>query len=294
MQPAATTYAPGAVPSEGRLRARPRPRARGFTLLELCVVIVIIGVIAGISAPYLVNLIAFGEVDGEARRLAGYGSSVVAEAALFKTPLLFRVDLDRQEYYTVQLVYPEPEPADGGEAPPDQTALLREFAKSSGMSSADLSNALAGGAADDPRFRGMLPDDFDAELADQQMNDKFGRFARTLLETRAKNVVHTDGFLDEIGPLFEKEFTLEENEPVEEELGDPILARRKLPEGIQIESVSIDGGKSGRGLVEIEVSPLGLSQRVGFHVVNADGEYMTVWWDPLSGRGVSRSGKQDV
>ena len=29
-------------------------------------------------------------------------------------------------------------------------------------------------------------------------------------------------------------------------------------------------------------------------VVNADGEYMTVWWDPLSGRGVSRTGKQDV
>ncbi len=271
-------------------------REAGFSLLELCVVLVIVGVIAAIAAPQLLPLIAFSELDGEARRLANFGTAVVAEAALFKEPVLVRFDLKTQEYWAVHLVYPEPEAeGEGGGPMDDQMGMLRDFQKSSGMSSSDMSNLLAAkGPAGNMNAAAMqgLPEGFDAEAADSQMNDKFGRFARATLESRARNVKHEEGFLDEIGPLFEKEFTLDEDQPVEEELGG-VLGRRKIPEGVRLEAVSIDGGK-GRGVVEIEVSPIGLPNMVGFHFVNTDGEYMTVYWDSLTGRGAARSGRTDI
>ena len=155
------------------------------------------------------------------------------------------------------------------------------------------SDLLAGKKDVDPSLKDALPKDFDPNLADQQINDKFARFARQSLETRAKNVKHKEGILDEIGPLFEKKFKLKEDEPTEELQGG-VLNMHRLPEGERIEAVMRDGEVKSKGVVEVEVSAMGLSSMTAFHIVNSDNEYMTIYWDPLTGRGVARQGKLDL
>ncbi len=278
-------------PRDGRA---PRGADCGFTLLELCVVMVIIAVVASIAAPQFLGLISYGELDGEGRWLANYGTAAMAEAVLFKTPIKVRLDLDKQEYSSIRLIYPEPEAdADGNPLPPDQISMLSKAKKETKMSSSQMSDLLSGKKNMDPSLRGALPGGFDQDLADQQMNDKFGRFARQALETRAKNVKPKEGILDEIGPLFEKKFTLKEDEPTEEQQGG-VLAKHRMPEGVRITAVMRDGEVLSKGIVEVEVSPLGLTSLAAMHIVNGDGEYMTIYWDPLTGRGSARQGKLDL
>ncbi len=273
----------------------PRGAVHGFTLLELCVVMVIISVVAAIAAPQFIGLISYGELDGEGRWLANYGTAAISEAALFKASIKVRIDLDKQEYLAIRLIYPEPEQqdSDGKSKPADQMSMLSKAKKEKKMSSSQMSDLLANKKGMDSSLMGALPKDFDQDLADQQMNDKFGRFARVSLETRAKNVKPKEGILDEIGPLFEKKFKLKEDEPTEEQQGG-VLARHKLPEGVRIVNVLRDGEVLSKGTVEVDVSPLGLTSMAAMHIVNGDNEYMTIYWDPLSGRGIVRQGKLEL
>ncbi len=283
--------------------ARHNARLGGFTLLELTVVIFLIAIMAALAFPRLVDVMSFSELEGEARHLAAYGRAAVAEASLFREDVVVRFDLDRQEYWSVKLVYPEPESGEGeGEQPPDQMELLSKMRGQSGMSGADLSGMLTAArmkAAASPggKLDGM-PDGFDDEAANTQMGDKFDRFARRVLEERAKNVKQDQGLLDEIGPLFDKQdkfhLSLDEEEPEEVELADATLQRVLLTEGVRIESVIIDGAASNRGTVEVRLSPLGLSSEIGFYVVNDDGDYYTVVWDPVTGGTNIYDGKQNV
>ncbi len=272
----------------------PRGAEHGFTLVELCVVMVIICMIAAIAAPQFIGLISYGELDGEGRWLANYGTAAVSEAELFKSTITVRFDLDKQQYGAIRLIYPEPDVDEEGKPlPPDQMSLLKKVKKEKKLSSSQMSDALSGKKDMDPSLRGALPREFDQELADRQMNDKFGRFARQSLETRAKNVKHKEGILDEIGPLFEKKFKLKEDEPTEEEQGG-VLTMHRLPDGVRIVSILRDGEVQNKGVVEVNVSGLGLSSMAAFHIVNGDNEYMTIYWDPTTGRGIARQGKLDL
>jgi len=272
-------------------------RGQGFTLLELCVVVFLIGLIGAIAFPRLLPVIAFSKLEGGARHLANYGRSAIAHVTLRREPITVRFDLDAQEYYAVHWIHPEEGEGEGEVE--DQLEKLAQMRVSSDYSAKDLSSMLAGERLEDGSY-GELPEDFDQEQADAQMNDRFARFARRATEARAENVIHDEGIVSEIGPLFEKEFELDADEPIEEELFDPILQRVRLKDGdeedpdVWLEAVVIDGTANTGGVVEVELSPLGLTQKIGFYVTNADRHYYTVVWDPVTGGVDVLEGKEDI
>lgn len=258
----------------------PRLRARGgFTLIELMVVCFLISIILAVSIPQFFPIIAFSSLEGSARHIAGFGRAVIAQAALTQQEITVSFDLNGQEYWCAALVYPDQQQGMEGEPEPDQLAMLEEFRRSGDAPTPELmSQMLAEGKTD------AFGQGFDPEMLDRQLNDKFERFAREATMRRAKNVKHDGGILSEIGPLFDKKFTLEnQQEPVLQELNDPVLERSAIPEGNYIESITIGGAAYSRGVVEIPVSPMGISEEIRFFLRNDDREYFTVVWDPASG-----------
>lgn len=263
-----------------------RAAQSGFTLLELALVVFLIGLVAAMTVPQIMPVIAFSELEGSARHIAGFGRGAMAQSALLRERIVVRVDLKTQEIYAVHWIIPETEEEKKEkEKEPDQLAKLAQLKEKGIRSAADLDKSMLQGG----ELGSLLSDGkgaFDEELAGYQMTDKFNTFSRDALEARAKNVKHDEDFLGNVGEIFGKEevFDLDEKEPVEEELGDPILRRTKLREGVQITGIDLDGDHISKGTVEIEFSVLGLAQKVVFYIENEDGDAFTVLWDPVSAR----------
>lgn len=263
----------------------------GFTLIELAVVILLIGIVAAISVPRLAPVIAFSQLEGAARHIAFYGRSLGAFSSMFRDRMTVRFDLDHQVFYTVRWVIPPPTEEQLKEAAgegSDQMALLQQMMGSGGLTPEAMESLSYGQKLQVPGTR----EEIDPEAVNKVMGDKFDLFVRRANEERAKNVKH-EGFLSEIGPLFDKKFALEEQEPVEEEITEPQLRRTDLPAEVRLENVLVGSASKSNGVVEVEVSPLGLQEDVTFYLKNEEGEYFTVTWQASSGATGFFEGKRD-
>ena len=272
-----------------------RAAQAGFTLLELALVVFLIGLVAAMAVPQILPIIAFSELEGSARHIAGFGRGAMAHSALLKDRVVVRVDLTEQEIYAVHWIIEETEEEKKlRESEPDQLAKLAQLKEKGIRSAEDLDKSLLQGG----ELGSLLGGDdgaFDEELAGYQMTDKFNAFARQALETRAENIKHDESFLEDVGEIFTEEdvFDLEEKAPVEEELADPILRRTRLSESVTITGVDLDGAYISKGVVEVEFTVLGLAQKAVFHIENEDGDAFTVLWDPVSGRTNIFPGRED-
>ena len=273
------------------------------------VVILVIGLISAIAMPRLIPLIAFSQLEGNARRLANYGRAAQAEATFRRQRHVVRFDLDAdpQQYYLVKWVVPEEEGTAEKQAPPSGE-IFGEGEENPMASAMDalpgLSKSISAIEDEDIEFRmqmrgrdpGILTqEEFDAERMKMAVDDQFDGFHRRMLELRAENVKLPEEFMDEVD-LFENRFSLEEDpaEPVELEVTNSILKRVYLPKGLYIDRITVDGEGRSRGLIEVELTALGLAQYVGMHLVNEDNEYYTVIWDPIAGQTKWMPGREDI
>lgn len=260
-----------------------RRGAAGFTLIEMIVVLGIISVILAVAMPRLMPLIAFGTHEGAARHLAGYGQAASARAALTKERMTIKIDLDHQEYWSER--WPEPEPKE------DEAASGQRLEpKKPPMSQMELLKA-ARAAMEGDR-------DADQESLDREaeaMRERFDRMQRRGVTTLAKRVKHDrEDLFKKDEPLFSG-FNLDpeaDKEPGPEEIAEPLLERTRLPRETAIDTVVVGDAVFTRGLVEIELTAMGLDQPVGFFIVNEDGEYYTVEWDPMTGLSAVRPGRE--
>lgn len=264
--------------------------ALGFTLIELLVVIALMATVMAIVLPQLMPAIVVSTHEGAARHMMGYGRSVIAHAILFHEEITVKVDLDEQQYWAER--WPEPE------LDPDEKKA--QEAARSGNSEEYPEDPLELMALAREEFNKEDEEDTDYDLLDHQsqvMLDSFELMMRQALYAKARNVIQDDrGVLDDVTPLFDDRFSLdiEDDELEPEELILPFLIRTALPEEIFLESVRVGENLLTHGVAEIIISPFGLTQPVAFFLVNEDGDYLTVEWDPITGGAHLREGKETL
>lgn len=245
----------------------------GFTLVELVVVIALIGIISAITFPQLLPVIAFSKLEGSARHLAGFGRSAVAYSTLMREPITVKFDLNEQEYWAVH-----------------------QFGKISSLfddDEEDLEERMGPADMLDMLANDEMPDEADLLTSGADLlRERFEHFARVRMEALSSNVKR-EGILDEIGPLFDEEFTLDDDEE-DREIYDPVLMRTSLPAEVVIESIQVGDTHYAKGTVDVEFSPLGLYTPVVFHLRSEADEYYTVAWDPITGSAHLEEGKEDL
>ncbi len=256
-----------------------RRNRSGFTLIELMMVALLLAVFFAIAIPRLWPAIAFGEHEGAARRIASYGRAAIAEAAMLQRRYTIKIDLDEQEYWTVR--WPGLS-ADLEGAQGEMRDAARDAMDGSLTQGRDLQSMSSGqmGPAEQEEMM---------ERSDR-MHEQMDRFARLSTQSQMENV-KTDSMLDGIGDFFD-DFRLDDEDDEKVEIRSGFLARTRLPQNITIDSVRVSGSNRSSGVLEVDVSPLGLAESVVFYIRNPDDEYYTVTWDPITGGSEIKKGRE--
>jgi len=254
-----------------------RPRD-GFTLIELSIVVAILGIVLAVAVPRLLPSIAFSAHESAARHLAGYGRSAMAYCALRHDHIMVKVDLDRQEYWAEHLA------ESAADAVPGESAGL--FGDGGAAPSGTVSEDY--GTLEEMIRQG----DTDAATRVAELRERFDRYMRLTLEARSRNVKR-EGMLDDIGPKFGK-FDLDDDKQEHNEVGYYLLTRTALPEEGQITEVRLGDRRYTKGVVDVEVSPIGLTEPVTFLIRGPRDDYYTVAWDPITGGARMYEGRQEA
>jgi type II secretory pathway pseudopilin PulG len=253
----------------------------------MVIVALLISLVVTIALPQLLPAILFSNLDGAARHVAGYGRAAMVHATLTRQPITVRFDLDKRQYWAIrfvqhsQSIFDDDKDKDGKDGKKD--------------SARDRSSAGEGKDTLDLMHRGGGEGEGDEMLQNADaMREQFDEFVRLQMMARSKQIKR-EGILDDIGPLFDKKFSLDSEEEKEEELvDDPLLERTTLPEGVVIETIYVGKSSHSKGLVEVEISALGLNEPVTFYLKNEDDDYFTVAWDPITGGVHFERGKKDL
>lgn len=251
-------------------------RAKGFTLIELIVVVAIMAMIMAVALPNLAPLIAFSGHDGAARRLANYGGSVAQFVVLRRAPATVKIDLEEQTYWTE--ILPAPDPSEVETDLDSEDALIR-------IDDRETFEQMQSGMGP----IGSGGDSVKREQYERSLRYELDLRSRRMLIALAEQVdTDTEGLLDSVGPLFADEFSLDNTvgQSAPEEVHSPELARTRLPEGVMIDSVTVGEAVYTHGVVEIKFTALGLDTRVHFDVLNEEGDVLRVLWDPITGGGI--------
>jgi Tfp pilus assembly protein FimT len=76
-------------------------RESGFTLIELGAVLVLIALVAGLAAPFVMSTLDRIQGDSSVRQLASMLASARSQAVATKTSLVFQGNLDQNEYWVI-------------------------------------------------------------------------------------------------------------------------------------------------------------------------------------------------
>ncbi len=258
-------------------RAQNRPGRRGFTLIEMLVVIAIMAAVLAMAAPRFLPIILYTTHEGAARRLANFGSAAIAESALRGETLYAQIDLERQEYWLERIPDP-PEEAPLHAAMDEDDDLPEDDGELEQLAREELKRRAEEKGTEDGQQ--VLEEQSSRMAAQSNLR------VRKALVAQAARIRHDENALprsvrEKMNPTLAERSKRDEMDP--EAVTTAVLGRTRLPREIQFAWVEIGGARPKGKVATIEIGAAGLDVEAAFGLINESGDVFVVRWDPVSG-----------